>query len=77
MWVWLGNGLGIEFDGWNNNGQYFDPSANHVALVSGNEGTHLVWKNDMRTEDYKWHDVIVKLDSTSINVYLDGGLEIS
>ena len=71
-------GYGIEFDGWENNPRDFDgrsqgdPSANHIALIKGTPGNHLVVAHDPRTEDEVWHSVEVRVGVDSVAVKLDG-----
>nr|NIP55713.1 hypothetical protein [Phycisphaerae bacterium]NIU12016.1 hypothetical protein [Phycisphaerae bacterium]NIW11431.1 hypothetical protein [Gammaproteobacteria bacterium]NIW96206.1 hypothetical protein [Phycisphaerae bacterium]NIX02206.1 hypothetical protein [Phycisphaerae bacterium] len=60
-----------------NGGGYGDPSQRHIALIKDQPGNHLAYKNDNRTEDYKWHDVEVIVDESSVEVYVDGGLVIA
>ena len=63
------SGYGIEFDGWSNwdsdfvglNGGLInpptgDPYDNHIALIEGSVGNHLVYSaSDPRVSDYVWH----------------------
>ena len=79
-------GYGIEFDGWQNipwdfekiiGGQQNpqgDPSANHIALVKDFAGNHLTYVNDQRIADNNWHQVSVKVQASTVKVYLDQGL---
>jgi hypothetical protein len=74
----IGDGYGIEFDNYENylDDEYggppiTDPSGNHIALIKDNPSNHLVYVNDMRTEDNVWHDVTVTIGSSSITVYVD------
>jgi len=82
------SGYGIEFDGWPNWASDFvglngglinpptgDPYDNHIALIEGSVGNHIVYTaNDPRVSDYVWHHVIVQVDRSSVSVYLDDGL---
>ncbi len=58
---------GIEFDGWLNS----DPSSNHIALIKDHPSTHLVYVNDLRTEDSLWHNVMVVVNGSGVSVALD------
>ena len=62
-------GYGIEFDNWHNG---FDPSGNHIALIKDHVRNHIIYVNDGRTEDNKWHNVTVEVDVSSVKVILDG-----
>ena len=82
------SGYGIEFDGWPNWASDFvglngglinpptgDPYDNHIALIEGSVGNHIVYTaNDPRVSDYIWHHVIVQVDESSVRVYVDDGL---
>ena len=63
-------GYGIEFDNYYNP---FDPSGNHIALIKDDVGNHIIWVDDARTEDNKWHNVTVEVSVSSVKVILDGG----
>jgi len=62
-------GYGIEFDNWHNG---FDPSENHIALIKDHVRNHIIYVNDKRTEDNKWHNVTVEVNVSSVKVILDG-----
>ncbi len=62
-------GYGIEFDNWYNG---FDPSGNHIALIKDDVRNHIIWVDDARTEDNKWHNVTVEVNVSSVKVILDG-----
>jgi hypothetical protein len=71
-------GYAIEFDGWQNIGrdpsppnEPGDPSSNHIALIKNWMGNHLVYVNDSRTEDNKWHDVSVVVGESYVGVFVD------
>ena len=82
------SGYGIEFDGWPNwpsdfvglNGGLInpptgDPYDNHIGLIEGSVGNHLVYTaNDPRVSDYIWHHVTIQVDGSSVSVYVDDGL---
>lgn len=63
-------GYGIEFDNYYNGWI----SENHIALIKDTVSNHLIAVNDMRTEDFLWHDVAVTVDESSISVSVDGGV---
>jgi len=63
----LSNGYGIEFD---NYGNSIDPSSNHIALKD-KYSNHLVYVNDLRTEDFIWHYVNITVGPSSVNVFVD------
>jgi hypothetical protein len=75
-------GYGIEFDNWQNIAQgepsppkeHGDPSPNHIALIKDHVGNHLIYVDDLRTEDNIWHDVSVEVEESSVRVFLDQGL---
>lgn len=71
------SGYGIEFDNYFNGGGYGDPSENHIALIKDHPGNHLKYANDIRTEDYQWHSVEVKVDESNIEVSIDGSQVLS
>ena len=64
------HGYGIEFDNYRNS-EYNDPSWNHTALIKDHVKNHLIWKDDKRTEDYKWHNVSVEINGDTIRVSVD------
>jgi parallel beta-helix repeat protein len=73
-------GYGIEFDNWQNvyGGEpsppyeHADPSANHIALIKDHVGNHLLYVNDLGTEDNTWHNVTVRVRFSSVKVLVDG-----
>jgi len=65
-------GYGIEFDNYYNP-EFNDPSANHIALIKDHVNNHLIYVDDNRTEDNKWHDVKVRVENSMINVSVDNG----
>jgi hypothetical protein len=73
-------GYGIEFDNWGNvyggepspPKEHADPSANHIALIKDHVGNHLLYVNDLRTEDNAWHNVTVRVKFSSVKVFVDG-----
>lgn len=67
-------GYGIEFDNYDNweFDHYVDPSGNHIALIKDHAKNHIIYVNDSRTEDNKWHNVTVEVDVSSVKVVLDG-----
>jgi len=69
-------GYGIEFDN-HYNGEYNDPSGNHIALIKDNVNNHLAYANDSRTEDNQWHNAKIVVGESSIEVYVDGGLVLT
>jgi len=78
-------GYGVEFDAWQNIAYDFaiaagghsntnaDPSNSHIALIKNYAGNHLRWVNDSRVADGGWHQVKVAVQTSSIQVYVDGG----
>ncbi len=77
-------GYGVEFDGFKNSVSDApasidapmtpsdgDPSANHIALIKDATINHLVYVNDSRVNDYNWHNVIVNVEASSIEVFVD------
>ena len=62
-------GYGIEFDNYKSS---FDPSGNHIALIKDHVRNHIIYVNDKRTEDNKWHNVTVEVNVSSVKVILDG-----
>jgi hypothetical protein len=46
-------GYGVELDAFPN-GEYSDPSDNHIALIKDRPGNHLASVDDSRTEDFEW-----------------------
>jgi len=79
-------GYGIEFDGWQNIPQDFqpigganaqgDPSSAYVGLLEGYAGDHLAYVNDPRVDDGQWHQVSVVVGYSSVSVYVDNGLDL-
>ena len=65
------SGYGIEFDNYENDLDFPDPSGNHIALIEDSVSNHLVYRDDSRTEDNRWHDVRVTVGSSTIEVYVD------
>ena len=79
------SGYGIEFDGWPNWASDFvrlngglinpptgDPYDNHIGLIEGSVGNHLVYTaKDPRVSDYIWHHVTIQVDESSVSVYVD------
>jgi hypothetical protein len=76
-------GYGIEFDGWQNIPYEFadiiggqpnpqaDPSGHHIALIKDFTGDHLVWADSTNITSNVWHDVIVQVQGSSVDVYVD------
>ena len=70
-------GYGIEFDNYYNNGYgRHDPSSNHIALIKDDGSHHLVYVDDSRTEDNKWHTAKIVVGNSTIEVYVDDELVI-
>ena len=81
-------GYGIEFDGWHNIHYEFaniiggqpnpqeDPSSHHVALIKDFTGDHLVWADSANLAPNVWHDVSVRVQGSSIDVYIDKKLTL-
>lgn len=67
------SGYGIEFDNWYN-GDFKDPSANHIAIIKDSVNNHLAYVNDPRTEDNLWHSALVQFDNGRVVVLVDGGI---
>jgi hypothetical protein len=65
------SGYGIEFDNYDNELDFTEPSGNHIALIEDSVSNHLVYRDDMRTEDNRWHDVRVTVGSSTVEVYVD------
>ena len=63
------HGYGVEFD---NYGNSWDPSSNHIALIKDSVSNHLKYVNDGRTEDNKWHNVTVRVNDSGMSVDVDG-----
>ena len=63
-------GYGIEFDNYYNS-NHNDPSENHIALIRNHINNHIVYVNDIRTEDNSWHDVSVTVEHSSVEVLID------
>ncbi len=62
-------GYGVELDSVPN---WWDPSANHVALIQDQPANHLTSVDDVRTSDNLWHSVEVQVGSASVDVSIDG-----
>lgn len=79
-------GYGIEFDSWQNIASDFqnmagghpgaqgDPSGHHIALIEDYAGNHLAVANYDKVADNNWHQVIVNVQQSSVDVYVDGAL---
>lgn len=65
-----GSGYGVEFDNYLD-AHNSDPSANHIALVKDGTDNHLIAVNDRRTEDNKWHDVKVSVETSGATIFVD------
>ncbi len=72
-------GYGIEFDNYLNGEHYAanDPSSNHIALLKDNVNRHLMYVDDLRTEDNKWHSARIVVGDSTIKVYVDEELVIT
>ncbi len=73
-------GYGIEFDNYSNNGGGYgrnDPSSNHIALIKDDGSRHLMYVDDSRTEDNKWHAARIVVGNSTIEVYVDDELVIT
>ncbi len=69
-------GYGFEVDNYLNSKEAYnmgDPSPNHIALVKDHINTHLVYVNDSRTEDDKWHQVRLLVQENEIVAFVDEG----
>jgi hypothetical protein len=76
-------GYGVEFDGWRNIASEFDdiiggkpnpasdPSDSHIALIKDFTGNHLEYVNDNRIYDNEWHQVVIEVQGSSVDVYFD------
>jgi outer membrane protein assembly factor BamB len=72
-------GYGIEFDNFNNGfdggeGQFDDPSGNHIAIIKDSVDNHIKYVDDPRTEDDQWHNVKIIVGNSTIEVYVDSEL---
>lgn len=43
----------------------------HIAIVKGTFSNHLAYQYDTRVDDGRWHNVLIKYASGTMNVYLD------
>ena len=61
----------IEFDTWYNG---FDPTTvNHVGIMlNGDNATHHIYETMPTLEDNLWHEVIVTIQGTNVEVTMDG-----
>ena len=69
-------GYGLEVDNYLNSEEAYgmaDPSPNHIALLKDDINNHLVYVNDSRTEDDKWHQVRLLAQENEIVAYVDEG----
>ncbi|MCL4435631.1 MAG: hypothetical protein M1503_01005 [Thaumarchaeota archaeon] len=67
-------GYGLEFDNYLNSKEAYgmgDPSPNHIAFLKDDINNHLVYVNDSRTEDDKWHQVKLMVQENEIVAYVD------
>jgi len=66
----------IEFDTWYNG---FDPTTvNHVGIMlNGDNATHHIYELMPTLEDNLWHEVIVMIQGTNVQVMMDGAELIS
>jgi hypothetical protein len=65
----------IEFDTWRNNGDVnTDPTTqNHVGvMLDGDATNHYLWAEIPTLEDQQWHEVMVVIDGTLVQVSIDG-----
>lgn len=62
-------GYGIEFD--NHYNPEIDKSPNHIALIEGHNSNSLVYVDDFRTEDNRWHDAEVRFNNGRVTVLVD------
>ena len=65
----------IEFDTWYNQGDpIYDPtSQNHVGvMLDGDPSTHHLWAEIPSIEDLQWHEVMIIIDGTLVQVSIDG-----
>ncbi len=60
-------GYGVEFDNYQNG---HDPSGNHIALRD-QFTNHLIYRDDLRTEDFEWHDVDIEVGENFVRVTVD------
>ena len=63
-------GYGVEFDNYYNR-EFNDPSSGHIALIKDTVRNHLIYKNDRRVEDNRWHNVRVEVGDNYVKVYVD------
>ncbi len=67
-------GYGLEFDSYYNSKAAYnmgDPSPKHIALLKDSINTHIVYVNDTRVSDNKWHQVKLVVGESNITAYVD------
>ena len=69
-------GYGIELDT-NCNPDLGDPSYNHISLIRGNTGNHLVQAELPESEDDKWHHLEIRVEDQICYVYVDNSFKFS
>ncbi len=67
----------IEFDTWYNSGS--DPTeADHIGIMlNGDQSTHHLYTEIADLEDNLWHEIIVQIQGTSVETWMDGTSVIS
>lgn len=63
---------GVELDSYPHN--YGDPSGKHIAIIRESASEHIVSRLDDRVDDSAWHNVVVKYNNKTMQVYLDGSM---
>ena len=71
-----GPGYGIELDT-NCNPDLGDPSYNHISLIKGNAGNHLIQAELPESEDDMWHHLEIRVEDQICYAYIDGSLKLS
>jgi hypothetical protein len=77
-------GYGIEFGGLQNSASnhtiaiikipHRRPLKTNVALIQDSVGNHLTWVDDQRIADNIWHQITINVQTTTVQVYIDGDL---
>lgn len=68
-------GYGVEFDTYIN-GEFNDPQRKHISFIKGRVSNHINSYFDDNLNDNDWHDVMLKVSPTSIEVILDDQIVI-
>jgi hypothetical protein len=67
-------GYGLEFDSYFNSEEAYnmgDPSSHHIAILKDSINTHVVYVNDSRVSDNRWHQVKLVVGTSDIVAYVD------